>query len=311
LKLAKDEPLVKRLGELGARIALSFDTFDETTDLEMQGASLLATKMRALELLEKHGVDTTLIPVMTKGLNDHEVGKILELGLSLKCIRHVEIHTITYTGQGGVTFDPERKGRIGMREVLARIEETTGGMLRADDFVPSPCAHPLCYQVAYLLMDPEGGRPVPFARLIGPKAFYEALSDRLYLEPSPGLERSMQEAIDRLWAEGDAESDRTLRILRSLLDRMFPKGRPISRAEALAVGETSSKAVYIHSHMDEETFDVERVAQCCDSNCYPDGTTIPVCSYNVLYRETEPHFMMQPKAWGARTGGVKSLKVLR
>ena len=43
--------------------------------------------------------------------------------------------------------------------------------------------------------------------------------------------------------------------------------------------------------MDEETFDVERVAQCCDSNCYPDGGTIPVCSYNVLYRDKEHQFM--------------------
>ncbi len=51
------------------------------------------------------------------------------------------------------------------------------------------------------------------------------------------------------------------------------------------------KAVYVHSHMDEETFDIERVAQCCDTNCYADGSTIPVCSYNVLYREKEAAFM--------------------
>ena len=53
----------------------------------------------------------------------------------------------------------------------------------------------------------------------------------------------------------------------------------------------------------EETFDVERVAQCCDSNCYSDGTTIPVCSYNVLYRETEAHFMLEPKPKIRRRGG--------
>jgi hypothetical protein len=64
----------------------------------------------------------------------------------------------------------------------------------------------------------------------------------------------------------------------------------------------------IHSHMDEETFDVERVAQCCDSNCYADGSTVPVCSYNVLYREKEAHFMLEPRAWQDRSGGDKSLR---
>ena len=36
---------------------------------------------------------------------------------------------MTYTGQSGVSFD--RAGRMSMHEVLQRIEETTGGLLRA------------------------------------------------------------------------------------------------------------------------------------------------------------------------------------
>ena len=64
----------------------------------------------------------------------------------------------------------------------------------------------------------------------------------------------------------------------------------------------------VNTSSDEETFDVERVAQCCDSNCYPDGSTIPVCSYNVLYREKEGAFMSEPRTWNARSGGDKTLR---
>ncbi len=305
IRLAKDESLVRRLAELGGRVALSFDSFDEAVDFDLQGAHLLETKMRCLELLEKHDVDTTLIPVMTRGVNDHEIGKIIELGMRLTNVRHLEIHTMTYTGQGGVKRD--RSGRISMREVLARIEETSGGLLRHDDFVPSPCAHPLCYQIAYLLLDPEGGPPVPFARVLGRDAFYASLSDRLYLEPTPRLELAMRDAIDRLWSEGGDEAERTLRILRRLLDGMFPSGRRVPRAEALRVGERAAKAIYVHSHMDEETFDNERIVQCCDSNCYADGATIPVCSYNVLYREKEARFNVAPLRWNERSGGQRQL----
>ena len=306
IRLAKDEPLVKKLGELGGRIALSFDTFDAEADLLLQGQPMLETKLKAIELCEKHGVDVTLIPVMTRGVNDGEIGRILDLAFRSSCVRHVEVHTITYTGQGGVSFDPSRSGRISLREVLARIEETTAGLLVPADFVASPSAHPLCYQIAYLLMDPAGGPPVPFTRFLERETLRGLLSDRLYLEPGERLEAAFREAIDRVWSREEPGDERLLAMLRRVLDEMFPAGRTLTRAESLRIAERTAKAVYVHSHMDEETFDVERIVQCCDSNCYPDGSTIPVCAYNILYRETEEHFMLQPKGWNESRKGWTS-----
>ncbi len=306
IKLARDEALVARLAELGGRVALSFDTFERDADYALQGAHLVDLKLRCLELLDKHGVDTTLIPVMTRGYNDREIGRIIRLGLELSCVRHLEIHTITYTGQGGVSFD--RSGRMSMNEVLQSIEETSNGLLRPSDFVPSPCAHPLCYQIAYLLCDPAGGPAIPFLRFLDAKTMYDCLHDHLYLEPTPRLERAMQDAIDALWAKGDPADERALSLLGELVRRLFPR-KPLEPREALRVSERAAKAVYVHSHMDEETFDVERAAQCCDSNCYADGSSIPVCNYNVLYREKEARFMAEPRAWGERAG-KRSLPLL-
>jgi 7,8-dihydro-6-hydroxymethylpterin dimethyltransferase len=200
-----------------------------------------------------------------------------------------------------------------MIEVLEEISSRTDGLLVPTDFVSSPCAHPLCYQIAYLLLDPDGGKPIPFTRFMPASELYAALSDRLYLEPGPRLEESLKSAIDRLWVEDDPEAARTLKLLRNMLDTMFPAGRSLSRAEALRVGERVIKAVYVHSHMDEETFDTERAVDCCDSNCYADGTTIPVCNYNVLFREKEAKFVAEPARWGERRGGQRSfiLPVLR
>ena len=117
--------------------------------------------------------------------------------------------------------------------MIRRIEAQTGGLLREDDFVASPCAHPLCYQIAYLLLDPEGGEPVPFTRFVPRETLRACLSEHLYLEPTPLLEAAMRDAIDRLWAEEDPESERTLGILKGLIARMFPADRPIPREEAL------------------------------------------------------------------------------
>ncbi len=198
-----------------------------------------------------------------------------------------------------------------MVEVLQRIEETTAGMLRVSDFVPSPSAHPLCYQIAYVLMDERGGPPLPFLRFLDRETMYACLEDHLYLEPGPRLEAALQDAIDAAWARGGAEDERALAMLDRLVRTLFPAGRPLSQREALRAGERAAKAIYVHSHMDEETFDVERAYQCCDSNCYADGRTVPVCNYNVLYREKEPRFMSSPRVWNERSGGKRSLPIVQ
>jgi hypothetical protein len=299
LKL-RDEGLVRKLGELGARIALSFDTFDAATDVAMQGVSLLPAKLRCLDLCQAHNVDVTLIPVVTRGYNDHEIGRILQLAVDRPNVRHVEVHAMTYTGQGGATFD--RKGRISLYEVLQRIEDQLA-WIGIDDFVPSPRAHPLCYQVAYLLVDPDGGPPIPFTRFLDRGTFYDCLADGLYMEPTPRLEAALRDAIDRLWVEGGEEAERILARLKRLLVEAFPADREHDQEATLRASEKWIKAIYVHHHMDEETFDTERLASCCDSNCYPDGSTIPVCAYNVLYREKEANFMAKPRQWNERSGG--------
>jgi uncharacterized radical SAM superfamily Fe-S cluster-containing enzyme len=42
--------------------------------------------------------------------------------------------------------------------------------------------------------------------------------------------------------------------------------------------------------MDEENFDVARVMKCCVGVPEVDGSNIPTCSYNVLYREKDTRF---------------------
>jgi hypothetical protein len=298
--LAQNEAMVQRLGEIDARIVLSFDSFDAEADFAMQGAKLVATKHKVLEMLERYDVDTTLIPVVVKGTNDHELGKMVALMLQKPNIRSLELHTMTYTGQGGINFS--RAGRMSPHEVLVTIEEVTKGLLRVDDFVPSPCAHPLCYQIAMLLVDPQGGPPVPFTRFMPRETLFDLLGDRLYLEPSAKLEAVLQDAINQLWAEGSEESERILGILKRVLRDLFPE-KSISRREAQRRAERAAKAIYLHSHMDEETFDSDRIVQCCVGVPSPDGSNIPTCSYNILYREQDERFNPRPVSHDQAAGG--------
>ena len=285
-----DEAYVRRLAALDARIVLSLDTFDSATDHALLGADTVKAKLKVIDLLEKYDVATTILPAVAAGLNDREVGPLLDLVLSRPHIRSLELHTLTFTGQGGVTFS--RDARITIPDLHRRIEESTEGRITSRDFVPSPLAHPHCYSICYLLLL-DGGGYVPFARLTSRQKLYELLSDSLYIEPREKLEEVFRDMIDELWADPGLlpESEAVLATLKRLLHDMFPPGgRTLGILDRQKIAERSARAIYIHSHMDEETFDVARVMKCCVGVPEADGTNIPTCSYNVLYREKDRRF---------------------
>jgi 7,8-dihydro-6-hydroxymethylpterin dimethyltransferase len=289
LKL-RDEAYVRKLAALEARIVLSLDTFRPEVDKVLLGANTVQAKLKALELLEKHDVATTILPAVAMGLNDEEVGALFDLVVARPHIRSLELHTLTFTGQGGVGF--QRTARITIPDLHRRLEAATAGRIQWRDFVPSPLAHPHCYSICYILCL-DGGGFVPFARLTSRARLYELLQDSLYIEPREKLEDVFREIIDDLWADPGrlAEGEAVLRTLKRLLEEMFPTGRPsLSILERQKIAERSAKAIYIHSHMDEESFDVARVMKCCVGVPETDGTNIPTCSYNVLYRERDQRF---------------------
>ncbi len=293
LRFLKEERLLERLAKLGARIVLSFDSFKPQTNQQMLGGNFLEGKLRVLELLEKYQVETTLLPVLARGVNDDEVGAFVKLALEKDFIRSVELHTMTFTGHNGQSF--ARTGRYTTYEVLADLEAQTGGLLTVADFVPSPAAHPLCYAVTYVLRL-DDGRWLPFPRFMPGSDLRELLAGMLYLEPTLAMEQKLGDVINRLWA-GEiecSEQELVLARLRRLTETVFE--RDIGAKERLRRAEASAKAVYVHAHMDEETFDTDRIRQCCVGIREPDGTNIPSCAYNILYRDRDARFSATPAA---------------
>jgi uncharacterized radical SAM superfamily Fe-S cluster-containing enzyme len=295
LRFLKEESLLERLAQLDARIILSFDSFRSQANRQMLGGDFRDLKLRVLDLLEKHGVVTTLLPVLARGHNDDEVGDFIRLALRKDFILSVELHTMTFTGQGGADFDPA--SRYTAYDVLCDIERQTGGELTVDDFVPAPAAHPLCYQVCYLLRLGDGTY-YPFTRFMEPTDVRTLLAGMLYLEPGPEQESTLQDLISRLWAGAlPAPCDKrelVLEALKGMAQKVYAADRSFD--ERLQLAERDTKAIYLHAHMDEETFDTDRIQQCPVAVREPDGSNVPTCAYNILYRERDTRFMTEPRA---------------
>lgn len=284
LRIAADDEFCAALSRLGTYVVLSFDTLRSDRALRIHGSDVVGTKLRALSNLQRHGVGATLLNVMIRGVNDDEIGDVIALARSHSVVRSVTVQTMAFTGNGGKHFGPRE--HMPLDGAAAAIEKATAGAMRREHFFPHPGAHPLCYSVAFYLKD--GAEIHSLTEIMSVEELRRMIGGGYLLRPGEDGQRAFQAGIDRLWSEGDPKN--LLPVVRRLLERLYPASGTLAAAERQALAESSFLAVYVHAHMDEDTFDVARVQSCPDQVPDPDGRLIPACAYNLFYRQRDPRF---------------------
>jgi hypothetical protein len=290
IRLAEDPELAHRLAEVGAYVVLSLDTLDAERSERIHGRDLVALKRRALENLERAGVQTTLLMVLVGGVNEDELGGMVELLLEHDFIRSLTIQTMAYTGQGGGRFAPRL--HLPVDGVERRLEAASGGRIRAAGFQPLPTAHPLCYGVSYLLLDPTG-KVHSLSDLLGRECLARHLAEGYLLRPTQALESELRGAIDRLWSEGDHPE--LLAAVRAMLTELYPQGEHLSVHERQRRAERQVKTIYVHAHMDEDTYEVGRAMRCPDQVPVHAERLIGACNYNLFHRMHDPRFWIEDR----------------
>ena len=289
LRLARDPDLARALADLGVYVVLSLDTLDPARSVQLHGRDIVAEKRRALETLARCGVPTTLLMVLVGGCNEDELGTLVGLLAGEEHVRSLTIQTMTYTGQGGGAFLPRQ--HIPVDGVTRRIEEATGGRIARTHFQPLPTAHPLCYRVSYLVADGDGGLH-PMAQMLDRERIAHHLSGGYLLQPGDELADDLREAIDRLWSED--RHPELLAALKGMLKQVYPPGESLPLAERQRRAEAAVKTIYVHAHMDEDTWEVGRAMRCPDQVPVQAERLVGACAYNLFYRQRDERFWVEP-----------------
>lgn len=282
IRLARDYGLCEELARLGIYVVLSLDTLDGDISVRLHGRDITASKHRAIENLTRAGVGVTLLHVMIRDTNEGCIREILDLMRHNEHILSLTVQTMTYTGQGGGVFTPRR--HIPVDEAARIVCEQSGGELVFDDFVTRPSAHPLCYLICYMLK--QGASLLPFARFAA-RAQMERLMRESYLMRAEDAGDFFADAINQLYAQARTEH---LSALRELVEKLYPTRGALTDFERQRLAETSVRTVYIHTHMDEDTFDCSRVLRCPDQVPCEPGRLVPACTYNLFYRRMDRRF---------------------
>ena len=270
IRIAEDEAFAKRLAGYmpDFEVYLQFDSFERHALMTLRGADLRDTRTRALERLNRLGVSTTLVVTLKKGLNDQEIGRIIDFALEQPAVRGVTFQPIQAAGRLH-QFNPSTD-RLTLTEVRRKILEQTS-VFRPEDLLPVPC-HPDCLAMGYALK--VAGTVVPLTGLIDPNILIEGGRNTIVYEQ----DEAVRQGVFKLFATNHSPES-GVKSLRDLLCCLPRLDAPAD------LGYENMFRVLIMQFIDAHSFDVRSVKKTCVHIVHPDGRLIPFDTYNLFYRD--------------------------
>lgn len=280
IRLARDPQFVRRLAAeaTGIEIYLQFDSLHGDALRDLRGADLRSVRARALEALNRHNISTTLVVTVKRGVNDEQLGEIVDFALQQPCVRGVTFQPVQVAGRVE-GFDPAAH-RLTLTEVRRRVLEQTD-VFRPEDIIPVPC-HPDTLAMGYALK--QAGQVVPLTGLLDPRVLIEGGRNTIVFEQ----DEAVRGALFSLFATNHSPESgvRSLRDLLCCLPSVdVPEG----------FGYDNLFRILIVQFIDAYSFDLRSVKKTCVHIVHPnDGRLIPFDTYNLFYRDDRERTVLAP-----------------
>ena len=270
VRIAKDREFCDRLSQYmpGIEIYLQFDSLEKSALVELRGVDLREIREKAIANLNDYKISTTLVVTVKKGLNDGEIGKIIEYALQQRCVRGVTFQPIQVAGRLE-HFDPKRD-RYTLTEVRRSILEQSP-YFKPQDIIPVPC-HPDSLAMGYALK--LKGQVIPLTGIIDPDAYVKMMPNSVLYEQNEDLKSKIFDLFSTSHSPNSAAT--SLKQLLCCLPMMaVPEG----------ISYENVFRVLIVQFLDPFNFDVRSVKRSCIHIVHPDGRIIPFDTFNIFYRE--------------------------
>src|SRR3954469_11745813 len=272
VRIASDDgSFARRLKDYmpGFELYLQFDSFVPSRLRDLRGEDLSDVRKRAIDRLNEHNISTTLVVTLKKGLNDGEIGEIIDYALRQRCVRGVTFQPIQHAGRAD-GFDPARD-RLTLGEIRQQILKQSN-VFKPSDVIPVPC-HPDCLAMAYALK--VDGCVTPLTGMIDPQVLLHGEGNTIVYERNAALRGELFKLFSTAASPGSSATS-LKQLLCCLPQVIAPAG----------VGYDNIFRVIIMQFLDAHNFDVRSVKKSCVHIVHPtDGRIIPFDTYNLFYRD--------------------------
>src|SRR4051812_33738050 len=267
VRIAQDPAFVERLASYAPRleIYLQFDSLNDEALMNLRGARLSRIRQQALEALERVGLSTTLVAVVKREVNDHEVADIIKHALEWSCVRGVTFQPVQDAGRNE-GFDG-KANRILLTQI--RREVAKADVFGIEDMIPLPC-NPDQICIGYGLR--QGKSVTPITSLL-PRDIILSGPNTVSYEAYPKLRESILDLLSLATAQANTE-EKLAGLLCCLPQAMVPQD----------LSYANSFRVVILQFLDRYNFDLATVKRSCVHFVTPEGQIIPFDTYNSYYR---------------------------
>jgi uncharacterized radical SAM superfamily Fe-S cluster-containing enzyme len=281
---------------------LQFDGVTDDVYLGTRGEPLIEKKLKAMENVRKAGLKIVFVPTIVKGLNDHQVGDILQLALdNIDIMSGISYQPVTFTGR--ISSRERMEKRYTLTDLARSIEEQTGLARSPEDWFPLACTTPFskllgvvrgeetvtlschnhCSLGTYLFVD-QNGNSIPVTRFIDVVGLFRKMNE--IAEKAMGSKiriKSLMKAkafnsLKKFFNESLAPEGLTFTRFLQTLDGFVDHSKGRGKLDGVYTYKTLLVAG-MH-FMDSYNYDIERVKRCVIHYSTPDGTIYPFCTYN-------------------------------
>lgn len=277
IRIAKDFDFVQRLASYmpDFEIYLQFDSFKPEALQQLRGKDLLDIRIKALEHLNELNLSTTLVVTLQKGINDDEIGKVIDFALKQPCVRGVTFQPTQVAGRTE-NFNPS-KDRITMTDVRKKILEQTN-VFQSNDLIPVPC-NPDALVMGYALK--LNGQVFPMTRYVDPAHLLNNSRNTIVYEQ----DTSLHEQMLKIFSTG-ISVDRVEENFKQLLCCL-------PQIHAPGLNYTNLFRIIIMRFIDAYDFDIRAIKKSCVHIVHKDGRIIPFETMNMFYRDEKEEYLKQ------------------
>jgi tetraether lipid synthase len=280
-RLARDPDYAGVLHEAGvASVFLQFDGLDDAVYQKLRGRPLLEEKQRAVEHCDRHGLAVVLVPTLVPGINDREIGAIIDFGLQHSpTVRGVHFQPVSYFGR--YPSHPGSDGHLTIPEILREIEAQTGGRVKVENFMPPGCENAYCsFHGNFVLLN--DGDLLPWTR-------HKPQGACCTPESAETGAAQSRRFVSRFWTAPP-------------VDEMGAGSRHAGPSlggwdQVLERARTHVFCISGMAFQDAWNLDLERLKDCCIHVVHPDGRLIPFCAYNLT--DSRGRALYRPGCTGA------------
>lgn len=279
VRIAQDSGFAEKLAGYmpDFEIYLQFDSFKPEALVSLRGKDLTDIRKKALEQLNRLNLSTTLVVTLQMGVNDDEIGDIIEFALQQPCVRGVTFQPVQIAGRNE-NFNPATD-RITLTDVRSKILSQTN-IFTPNDLIPVPC-NPDALAMGYALK--LNGQVLPLTRYIDPATLLDNGSNTIVYEQDEFLKNKM---ID-IFSTG-ISVDKVQNNINQLLCCL-----PQVHAPGLTYNNLFR--IIIMRFIDAYDFDVRAIKKSCVHIVHKDGRMIPFETMNLFYRDEKEEYLNEIK----------------